>query len=173
MKRKFTFLITAALMLLTMMATTGQLWGQTKITDYSNIVSGNTYYIGATTGGTDYYLYVYHDYNSTSTAGTAQTSMNDATTFVFEGSGTSWTLKFDNGKYLSLKDGKDNGKVQVVADPATFTTSNQSGKIRLSKGSYSVQKNNSTTNFGSLCQYTDRYMVNGSPLFSILDNCYN
>ena len=48
-----------------------------------------------------------------------------------------------------MKDGKDNGKVQVVEGEVTFTASNQSSKLRLSKGNYSIQKNNSGTQFGS------------------------
>ena len=121
-----------------------------KITDYSKIVTGKTYYIGATTGGTDYYLSVSGASTSTSIAGTAKTDKANATAFVFTGSGTSWTIKFaDYANYLGLKSSKDNGKVQVVSSAATFTASNQSEKLRLSIGSYSIQKNNSGTQFGS------------------------
>lgn len=127
----------------------GNAWGAEKITDYSNIVSGKQYYIGATSGSTDYYLSVDGSAASQSIAGTAITSKTDATVFTFTGSGTSWTIQFENGFYLSLKNGKDNGKVQVVEDAATFTVSNQNSKIRLSIGSYSIQKNNSGTQFGS------------------------
>lgn len=123
-------------------------WGE-KITDYSNIVSGKQYYIGATTGSTDYYLSVDGSSTSTSIAGTAVTTKANATAFTFAGSETSWTIQFESGNYLSLKNGKDNGKVQVVESASTFTASNQSGKIRLTIGSYSVQKNNSGTQFGS------------------------
>lgn len=123
-------------------------WGE-KITDYSNIVSGKQYYIGATTGSTDYYLSVDGSSISTSIAGTAVTSKANATSFTFAGSGTSWTIQFGSGYYLSLKDSKDNGKVQVVDKASTFTASNQSSKIRLTIGNYSIQKNNSGTQFGS------------------------
>ena len=127
----------------------GNAWGE-KITDYSKIGTGKTYYIGATTGGTDYYLSVNGASTSTSIAGTAVTDKTKAATFVFTGSGTSWSIKFaDYANYLGLKNGKDNGKVQVVSSAATFTASNQSGKLRLSIGSYSIQKNNSGTQFGS------------------------
>ena len=129
-------------------ALSGTAWAE-KITDYSNIVSGTQYYIGATTGGTDYYLSVNGSSTSASIAGTAVTSQANATPFTFAGSGTSWTIQFESGYYLSLKSSKDNGKVQVVEDAATFTASNQSGKIRLTIGSYSIQKNNSGTQFGS------------------------
>lgn len=47
MKKKFTILITAAFMLLTMMATTGEMWGQS---DYSTDYTGNITL--STTGGT-------------------------------------------------------------------------------------------------------------------------
>ena len=128
----------------------GNAWGAEKITDYSKIVTGKTYYIGATTGGTDYYLSVSGASTSTSIAGTAKTDKANATAFVFTGSGTSWTIKFaDYANYLGLKSSKDNGKVQVVSSAATFTASNQSEKLRLSIGSYSIQKNNSGTQFGS------------------------
>ena len=128
----------------------GNAWGAEKITDYSKIGTGKTYYIGATTGGTDYYLSVNGASTSTSIAGTAVTDKTKAATFVFTGSGTSWTIKFaDYANYLGLKSSKDNGKVQVVSSAATFTASNQSEKLRLSIGSYSIQKNNSGTQFGS------------------------
>ena len=123
-----------------------------KITDYNNIVSGTQYYIGATTSGTDYYLSVNGSAISTSIAGTAVTSTATATPFTFTGSGTSWTIQFESGYYLSLKNGKDNGKVQVVESAATFTASNQSNKIRLTIGDYSIEKNNSGTQFGSYAQ---------------------
>ncbi len=48
MKRKFTFLIAAAVMLLTMVATTGEMWGQS---DYSKDYTGNVTL--STTGGTN------------------------------------------------------------------------------------------------------------------------
>lgn len=123
-------------------------WGE-KITDYNNIVSGKKYYIGATTGNTDYYLSVDGGSLNTSIAGTAVANKRDATAFTFVGSEASWSIQFENGYYLSLKSGKDNGKVQVVESASTFTASNQSSTIRLSIGNYSIQKNNSGTQFGS------------------------
>ena len=127
----------------------GNAWGE-KITDYSNIGTGKIYYIGATTGGTDYYLSVNGASTSNSIAGTAVTDKTNAATFVFTGSGTSWNIKFaDYDNYLSLSSSKANGKVMVVSSAATFTASNQSQKLRLSIGSYSIQKNNSGTQFGS------------------------
>ena len=143
MKQKLRVFLT---LLLCAVASVG--WGE-KITDYNNIVSGKKYYIGATTGSTDYYLSVDGGYLSTSIAGTAVTSKTDATAFTFAGSETSWSIQFENGYYLSLKNSKDNGKVQVVENSSIFTASNQSSKIRLSIGDYSIQKNNSGTQFGS------------------------
>ena len=154
MKGKFTKIM-AALALLVFMTPSLAGWGQTKITDISNIVSGTRYYIGATTSNTDYYLYVDGTSLSESIAGTAKTSMSEATPFTFEGADAIWTIKFDNGYYLSLKNSKDNGKVQVVETAANFVASNQSSKIRLNiqveneAGGYAIEKNNSGTQFGS------------------------
>ena len=124
-------------------------WGE-KISNYTNIVSGQKYRIGATTSNTDYYLKVDGSKISTGTSSTAVTSAVDGTIFVFEGSGASWTIKFDGTSYyLSLANSKANGKVNVVSSASTFTLSNENNKIRLSIGDYSVQKNNSGTQFGS------------------------
>lgn len=88
---------------------------------------------------------------SASVKGNGVTDKKDANTFVFDGSGTSWTIKIDGTNYyLSLNDKKDNGRVQVVNSAVTFTLSNQKSLIRILKGSYSIQKNSlSSTNFGS------------------------
>ena len=150
MKKTFTRFLTA-LMLLAFFIPSFIAMGQTKITDYTNIVSGTRYYIGATTSGTDYYLSVNGSSLTNSIAGTAVTSQSSATPFTLAGSGTTWTIQFDNGYYLSLKTSKDNGKVQVVENSANFTASNQSSKIRMqiSGANFSIQKNNSGTQFGS------------------------
>lgn len=143
------FLLKTWLTMLCLLVGAGTSWAE-KITDYTNIVSGKKYYIGATSSSTDYYLSVDGSSTSTSIAGTAVTDKSNATAFVFEGSGTSWTIKFDGtSNYLGLKSSKDNGKVQVVSSAATFTLSNQSSLIRLAIDSYSVQKNSSGTQFGS------------------------
>ena len=125
-------------------------WAE-KTTNYTDVVSGAKYYIGATTGGTDYYLSVDGSTTSNSIAGTAVTDKANATVFIFSGSGSTWSIQFDGTtNYLSLSDKKDNGKVKVVSSASNFTASNQSGnKIRLTLGNYSVQKNNSGTQFGS------------------------
>ena len=123
-----------------------------KITNYNDIVSGTKYYIGATTGETDYYLSVDGTTaSSTSKAGTAVTSKASATVFTFRGSSNTWTIQFESGNYLSLKTSKDNGKVLVVSSPSTFVTTNQTGKFRLTleSANFSIQKNNSGTQFGS------------------------
>lgn len=147
--KKVKFLKTWLMLVMLLVFGVGTTWAE-KITDYTNIVSGKKYYIGATSSSTDYYLSVDGSSTSTSIAGTAVTDKSNATAFVFEGSGTSWTIKFDGtSNYLGLKSSKDNGKVQVVSSAATFTLSNQSSKIRLTIGSFSVQKNNSGTQFGS------------------------
>ena len=123
-----------------------------KITDYTKLVSGSKYYIRATTSSTDYYLRVNGTTTATGVAGTAVTSVNDATVFIFEGSGASWSIKVDGtSNYLSLASSKANGKLNIVSTATKFTLSNQTTKnlIRISLGSYSIQKNNSGTQFGS------------------------
>ena len=163
-------LFKTVLLLCALIVGSSSVWAD-KITNYTNIVSGKRYYIGATTGGNDYYLSVNGSSTSTSIAGTAVTSKGSATPFTFSGSGTSWTIQFESGYYLSLKNGKDNGKVQVVESASTFTASNQSGnKIRLTIGGYSVQKNNSGTQFGSYGNtQTDIWLeeVDVTPAFTI------
>lgn len=160
-------LLKTMLLLCALIAGSGTMWGQ-KITDYANIVSGTQYYIGATTGGNDYYLSVDGSTTTNSIAGTAVQSKASATIFTFEGSGTSWTIQFDSGNYVSLKNGKDNGKVQVVENAATFTASNQSSKIRLTIGNYSIQKNNSGTQFGSYANtQTDLWLEAAAPSYTI------
>ena len=89
---------------------------------------------------------------SESVKGTGIVDKAKANTFIFDGSGKSWTIKIDGTDfYLSLKTTKDNGNVQVVKSAVTFTLSNQNELIRITKGSFSIQKNKnaSTTNFGS------------------------
>ena len=124
-------------------------WAE-AVTDYTQIVSGKKYYIRATTSSTDYYLKVNGSKTGTGIAGTAVQSADQATVFVFEGSGDKWTIKFDGtSNYLSLASSKDNGKVVVQSTSSTFTLSKQSGKIRITLGAYSIQKNNKGTQFGS------------------------
>lgn len=121
-----------------------------KITDIADIVSGQKYYICATTAGTDYYLKLASTSVSASVAGTAVTDKATANVFIFEGSGSTWSIKIDGTNfYLSLKGKKDNGKVQVVKTATNFTLSNVSNLIQITKGSFSLQKNNSGNQFGS------------------------
>ena len=91
---------------------------------------------------------------SSSVKGTGVKDKANANIFVFDGNGSSWTIKIDGTDYyLSLKNGDDKGKVQIVKSAANFTlsnqTKNQTNLIRISKGSYSIQLNNQYTNFGS------------------------
>lgn len=121
-----------------------------KITDIADIVSGQKYYICATTAGTDYYLKLASTLVSASVAGTAVTDKATANVFIFEGSGNTWSIKIDGtNNYLSLKNSKDNGKVQVVKSATNFTLSNVSKLIKIAKGSYMIQKNSQGNNFGS------------------------
>ncbi|WP_443702238.1 hypothetical protein [Prevotella sp.] len=124
-----------------------------KITDISNIVSGQKYYIGATTGGNDYYLQLASTSLSESVKGSGVSDKTKANTFIFEGSDQSWSIKIDGTDYylsLGVNSGRsDNGKVQVVNTSALFTLSNQKSLIRIEKGNCSIQKNNNGLQFGS------------------------
>lgn len=128
-------------------------WAADKVTDISNIVSGQKYYIcSSNTDNTYYYLQLASTSLSSSVKGTGVEDKANANIFVFDKNGSSWTIKIDGTDYyLSLKNGKDNGKVQIVNSAANFTISNQTNLIRISKGSYSIQLNKDAryTNFGS------------------------
>ncbi|MGN0235912.1 MAG: bacterial Ig-like domain-containing protein [Paludibacteraceae bacterium] len=143
--KKITFLLSIMLL-----ACTTSLWAG-KITTVDGITSGKKYYIGATTSSSDYYLKVDGSSTSTSTAGTAVTDKTTAAVFTFTQSGDAWTIQFENGNYLSLSSEKANGKVVVSSDASTFTISNTTKNLlRIAiNDSYSIQKNSSTTNFGS------------------------
>ena len=122
-----------------------------KITTLAGITSGNKYYIGATTSGTDYYFYADGSSTTVSIAGTAKTNKNEAAALTFTQVTNGWNIQFASGNYLGLKNGKDNGKVQVLSTAATFTIEEvtDKGLLKLSNNSYCVQKNNSGAQFGS------------------------
>ena len=65
MKRKFTFLIAAAFMLLTMMASTGEMWGQTRNNETATLTQSNLGLTGSYTTNTEKTIggikYVYTD----------------------------------------------------------------------------------------------------------------
>lgn len=128
-------------------------WAADNVTDISNIVSGQKYYICSSNTSGTYYLKLASTSLSSSVKGTGVEDKANANIFVFDGNGSSWTIKIDGTDYyLSLKNGKDNGKVQIVNSAANFTLSNQTNLIRISKGSYSIQLNSNMTkapNFGS------------------------
>ena len=130
-------------------------WAADNVTNISNIVSGQKYYICSSNTLGTYYLKLASTSLSSSVKGTGVEDKANANIFVFDGNGSSWTIKIDGTDYyLSLKNGKDdNGKVQIVNSAANFTlsnqTKNQTNPIRISKGSYSIQLNNQHTNFGS------------------------
>ncbi len=121
-----------------------------KITTISGITSGSEYYIGATTGGNDFYLSVVDSSTSSSIAGTAVTDKSSANKFTFAGKDSSWSIKCSSGYYLCLKDGKDNGKLQIVTSETKFTiTETDKSLLNIALGSYAIQKNNSGAQFGS------------------------
>lgn len=133
-------------------------WAADKVTDISNIVSGQKYYICSSNSSGTYYLKLASTSLSSSVKGTGVDNKANANIFVFDKNGSSWTIKIDGTDYyLSLKNKKDNGKVQIVNSAANFTISNQTNSnqtnlIRISKGSYSIQLNSKMTsapNFGS------------------------
>ena len=129
-------------------------WAADNVTDISNIVSGQKYYICSSNTSGTYYLKLASTSLSSQVKGTGVEGKDSANIFVFDKNGSSWTIKIDGTDYyLSLKNEKDNGNVQIVNSAANFTlsnqTKNQTNLIRISKGSYSIQLNNSTTNFGS------------------------
>lgn len=131
----------------------GNVWGVPTgaITAYEDIMSGSSYYIGATVGEGDYYLSLGSITIGTGIAGSKVSSKDDATIFKFIGSNTSWTIQLSNGNYLALKQSKDNGKVQIVSTSSTWTLSNSNSLIQLKNGNYCLQANstNTSTNFGS------------------------
>ena len=127
----------------------GNVWGE-KITAYGNIVSGTKYYIGATTGGNDYYFQASGGISEgTGYSGVAVSSTSDATPVTFTGSGTSWTITFSNGKYLKLNSSDANGKYDVSSSSSSWTLSNVSSLIHMENSSHVFQKNNSSTAFAS------------------------
>ena len=129
-------------------------WAADNVTNISNIVSGQKYYICSSNTSGTYYLKLASTSLSSSVKGTGVKDKANANIFVFDGNGSSWTIKIDGTDYyLSLKNKDDKGKVQIVNSAANFTLSNQKSNqtnlIRISKGSYSIQLNNQYTNFGS------------------------
>lgn len=155
MKKRFTKFL-AALALLVFMMPTMVGWGQ-KITDYTQIVSGKTYYIGATltSNSTDYYLQLPDNPAIGSYYGTPVTDIADATVFTFYGNGSEWTIQLSNGKYLSTlgTGSSNNGRLSIANSGATFTASNHPTKnlIKLKNNNRYIQRNNTanTLRFGS------------------------
>lgn len=145
MKHSFKTLLTLALALVA-----GNAWGE-KITTIAGITSGKQYYIGATTSSTDYYFYVDGTAATASIKGVAKTDVADAVALKFTAVTGGWTIQFGSGNYLGLKNGKDNGAVQVVEDAVVWTIEEDADKglLKLHPNDYYLQKNNSGTQFGS------------------------
>ncbi|MCQ2328805.1 MAG: hypothetical protein MJZ59_05630, partial [Paludibacteraceae bacterium] len=122
-----------------------------KITTIAGITSGKKYYIGATTGGKDYYFYVDGSAKTESIKGVAVENAADATALKFTAVTDGWTLQFESGLYLGLKDGKDNGAVQVMEASVVWTIEEdaEKGLLKLHPNGYYLQKNNGGTQFGS------------------------
>lgn len=97
-------------------------WAADNVTNISNIVSGQKYYICSSNTLGTYYLKLASTSLSSSVKGTGVEDKANANIFVFDGNGSSWTIKIDGTDYyLSLKNGDDKGKVQIVKSAANFT----------------------------------------------------
>lgn len=153
MKKRFT-LITAALMMLTILAVPIGMWGQTRnagdeITLIGSIVSGKTYYIKGVRSNNTYYLTFTDATGSQSGTESSTTSGAIPVTFTSVGENT-YKLSTPSGNYIAP--GTSNGKITVSSEAIIVTASNQDSKIRLSIVSsgttWSIQKNTSSANFG-------------------------
>lgn len=122
-----------------------------KITTLAGITSGNKYYVGATTGGKDYYFYVDGSAKTESIKGVAKEDVADAVALTFTAVTDGWTIQFESGLYLGIKNAKDNGAVQVMEAPVVWTIDEDTDKglLKLHPNDYYLQKNNSGTQFGS------------------------
>lgn len=141
------------LMLLMLAMVSVGAWAQ-KITSVSGIISGHKYYIGAATGGTDYYFKTDCSALRNSVPGTAVTSKSEATVIQFIQNGTGWNLKFDGTDYyLSLDKSypfpsSEKGHVQVVSSPVSFDIKEDGLLLKITYGNC-LQKANSSENFGA------------------------
>ena len=122
-----------------------------KITTVAGITSGYKYYIGATTGGKDYYFYVDGSAKTESIKGVAKEDKADAVALTFTAVTDGWTIQFDKGLYLGIRNAKDNGAVQVMEEPVVWKIEEDTGKglLKLHPNDYYLRKNNSGTQFGS------------------------
>ena len=142
---KKTFLFLAALAMSAMMM------AAEKITTVAGITSGNKYYVGATTGDKDSYFYVDGSAKTESIKGVAKEDVADAVALTFTAVTDGWTIQFDNGLYLGIKNEKENGAVQVMEEPVVWKIEENTDKglLKLHPNDYYLQKNNSGTQFGS------------------------
>lgn len=122
-----------------------------KVTTLASIVSGYKYYIGATVSGTDYYWKAAGGTSEGSgLTGTSTETKGEATVVTLSGSGSNWSIQFENGNYLSLASSKANGKYVVETSEAVWTFTESSDLLNLSINGYCLQKNSGTSlNFGS------------------------
>lgn len=141
------------IMLLTTLAVPHTWATSARISAYGSITSGRTYWMGASTGNpaTDYYWQASGGIatSNSNLSGVAVTSASSGTVVKFTGSGTSWTIQFLNGNYLTIPSTDANGKYKSQTASATWTLSNVSSLIKMTINSHVFQKNNSATAFGS------------------------
>lgn len=155
MKNQLLNLKMIALMCLMMVLGGANVWAADKITDVANIVSGERYYIGATTSnGDDWYLKIAGTSIASGIKGVATKSISEGAIFVIEKNGNSWNLKFDGtNNYLALN--TTNVKLNVVSTATAFTFANKKGLIYMTSkvGSTTkcLRRNSDATklNFGS------------------------
>ncbi len=137
-------------LILTVLTMSVAAFAQEKITSPSEITSGNKYYIGATTGDDDFYFYVDGTSTTESIKGVAKEDKADAVALTFTAVTGGWTIQFDNGNYLGLKNAKDNGAVQVLEEAMVWQIEENKGLLSLHPNDdFYLQKNNSGTQFGS------------------------
>ena len=146
-----------------------------KITTVAGITSGNKYYIGATTGETDYYFYVDGSAKTESIKGEAKEDVAYAVALTFTAVTDGWTIQFENGLYLGIKNAKDNGAVQVMESPVVWTIEEDKGLLKLHPNDYYLQKNRSDNKFGSYKNgQTDVWLefAGSAPVSLILESVY-
>ena len=146
-----------------------------KITTVAEITSSNRYYIGATTGGNDFYFYADGSSKTESIGGLAKTDKAEAVALTFTAVTGGWTIQFDNGLYLGIKNAKDNGAVQVLEEAMVWTIEEDKGLLKLHPNDYYLQKNNSGTQFGSYkANQTNVWLefAGSAPVSLILESVY-
>ncbi len=123
-----------------------------EISAIANIISGNDYYIKGVrnSGGKQIVEYLTFADAAGTQSGTSATTTENAVKLTFTAVTGGYNITTPLGNYIAP--GTSNGKINVSTSPIVVTATNQSSKIRLSivsgSNTWSIQKNNSGTNFG-------------------------